>query len=274
MSTYERDRPEWNRLRTLVVQCIRLACTFSVWACADGASVTTPPVVAIFHPAPPRDSTGLTSYHITGRVIDESGRPVTAALIYLSFVVDPKDIFQHASTMTDSAGRYVLEFRAVSGAMHGPPGTSSAFAFGYVEKNGYDQDSRYFLTSAPADTVTTRLHAYRRIAAGDSATLDVDASSPVCSNNVQDLHPWPEEWICRTIHVVAAQAGRLIITVTGEHPTVPVGIEVEPWRTVPLISFDGPIAIDVDAGVTYDVNVEIPFGSSGETVVVRTELRP
>ena len=32
MSTYERDRPEWNRLRTLVAQCIRLACTFSVWA--------------------------------------------------------------------------------------------------------------------------------------------------------------------------------------------------------------------------------------------------
>ena len=45
--------------------------------------------------------------------------------------------------------------------------------------------------------------------AGDDIAITIGGGSPICVNNAQDMHPWPEEWLCSNVHIVAQTAGRL-----------------------------------------------------------------
>jgi hypothetical protein len=105
--------------------------------------------------------------------------------------------------------------------MTGPPGTQTAVAFAYVSTEpcttpatppacGYEADYRYVLSATPL-TQDFRLRRISGITAGESTVLTVEPHDTICVNNVQDMHPWPTEFICRTVRIVAPVDGVMTI---------------------------------------------------------------
>jgi len=244
----------------------------------DGQSLRQSMVVPFTTTDP---SVGLQKYEVTGAVTDDAGTPLAGALLYFSYLQSyaPGWTYSQMHVQTDGAGRFVADIPGLPGSMKGPPGTEDAMAFLDFASAGesYDSDSRYILASAMSDL---RVHLTRRreIASGDSMSVFVAPDNSICVNNTQDMHPWPTEWVCATIHVMPSSDGQLTITATPTDGATLPGLEAEPedWSTqyFSLYPTTGTLTFPVTHGVPQRLMVEIPWGSSGANFMVKTTLVP
>jgi hypothetical protein len=155
--------------------------------------------------------------------------------------------------------------QAVPGAMKEPVGTGDAVALAYVGASGYDGDRSYVLTIS--QHVSQNFHSYRtkRITAGDSTVVTVAPDDAICLNNVQDFHPWPTEYVCRTVRIVVPRDGVMTMEVLASDGQAPPGLEVEfVGGAGPCCSarLGNPTSIPVTAGTEVMANVEMARGSS------------
>jgi hypothetical protein len=150
-------------------------------------------------------------FRVSGVATDEDGRPVAGATITIApwkFGESPPPIV----LTTDAAGRYVAEFEAMRDAVGGV-GNSVA------EQPGHETHRHYLGPAAPQD-IAQNFHLYRvrRIAPGESVALTVRPDDPSCGID--------DEWVCRTIRIVAQRTGTLAITLTSHNPQDATGLEV------------------------------------------------
>jgi hypothetical protein len=147
--------------------------------------------------------------------------------------------------------------------MHGPSGTNDAIAFGGLSKSGYDGDSRYILGTTHDVSQNFHLHRTKRMTAGESTIVTVAPDDAICDNNAQDSHPWPEEFVCRSVRVVALNDGIMTLEAVSTQGGARPGLEVETLSGVfgsPLLG--NPTSIQVTAGKEVLANVEISWGST------------
>jgi len=238
-------------------------------------------------PDPPTvgPSPSPTLFHVTGTVTDSAGASLAGADLFFSYVASltPGTNYWQLGVKSDSNGRFVADMLSFPGVMRGPAGTGDAIAFiDFVGYPGYDSDARYVLASAASADSDFRIRLYRKrqIVAGDSLVVTISPDNSICNNNTQDMHPWPIEWVCRTLWVLPPGDGLLTITATSTDASVaPPGLEAEPtdWSTqyFSIYPTTGTLTFPVSRGVLQRVNVEIPWGSSrAQSFVVKTTLVP
>jgi hypothetical protein len=225
----------------------------------------------------PNTSEGPLAYHLSGTVTDDLGVPLPNVEVYLDSLVSAKSgSYDHSTTRTNAAGDYTLDFNATPNLLAGssPKNLTNIVAFANVwDDTGRDHEGDFqYVTSATSSISRNfRLSRFKRITAGDSLAVTIAPGDPVCSNNAQDMHPWPDEWICQRVHVVAPADGNLVVTAApadaGASPHV-----VNPED--PFTSGTGSISIAVKAGTEVVFCVELPFGAAApRSFTVTTSLQ-
>ena len=230
------------------------------------------------------------AFELTGVVTDENGKPLSGAKIIVDFLASdvPGTHYSETSGVADEQGVYRITFTAVPGAMKGPVGTDDAVAFALAAPSGclwpappsacaYDADSRYVLATTRNAIQSFHLHRITRITAGESTVLTIAPDDAICINNVQDMHPWPSEFVCRTVRIVAPVDGTMNVeAVPPEDGSALPNLEVETvGASGPCCSerMANPISIVVAAGTEVMANVELPWGSiRSHSFVVKTSM--
>lgn len=243
----------------------------------DGQSLSEP-VTVTFTTEGQTVSNSPITYHVTGTVTDDDGAPLAGATLCFDFVSSSTAgaPFSRISVKSDSDGKFSADVTAVR-FQSGPPGMADAFAMVLTSKDSaYDFDYRYVQASAVSDMRIT-LHRRRQIVAGDSVEITIAPDDAICLNNVQDMHPWPVEWVCRTIYILPPADGTVIIY-AGACPgnCLPVGLEAEPadgnavfWSLYPAT---GMLDVPAKRGSPIRLQVEIPWGSPSQSFMLRTAL--
>ncbi len=219
-------------------------------------------------------SADAVTFDLTGTVTDDTGHAVAAADVYLDFLTstEPGTYYSHASAVTNDAGFYEVVFTAVTGASGG-----GATALVRVTQSGFESDYRYFVpaTDDTSQTLNVHLYAINRITAGDSMVVTVNPDDTICVNNVQDYPGLGQDYVCRTVRIVAPSNGVIVLearaTADGSHPP----LETESVNASPCCSeqLANPATIQVSAGTEVMANIEIPYGSrTGQSFVLATAM--
>jgi len=223
-----------------------------VLACGSSPITTPTPAPTPTPSAPPRATPP--TIVLTGQVIDA----ITLAAIAGAGVW----INGRYATVVDGEGNY-----SVTGLLDA--GTN--YDFTYVAANNYFSDYRY-IRSTPHNI---RLYRVERITAGESKLVTVAPGDTLCVNNMQDSPGLGQDYVCRSVRVVAPTDGVITIeavsTQTATHPL----LEAETIGVRPCCSerLGNPTSIQVRAGTEVVVSVEMPFGSAGsETFTLTTSM--
>jgi len=254
----------------------------------DGQALSAPIIVQFTTADQPNVAT---TYHLTGTVIDDAGVPIPGARLMVDFASELvwRNGLAQSFLTTDSDGKFSVD---VSGFRIGATlaGLTDAIAlvwtsgpstqFSETQPPEYVYDYRYVLASQTTD-LRIQLHRSRQILAGDSLQMNISRDDPVCTNNVQDMHPWPVEWVCRTVFVLPPADGVLTIYAGACQPScLPIALEVElsPWSSsayyYSLYPATGTLEMPVVGGLPVRVHVEIPWGSPAQSFMLRTSFTP
>jgi hypothetical protein len=206
-------------------------------ACSGGSSTPTAPTPV---PSPTPSPTPPTTIVLTGQVTDRiTSAPISGATV----IFDGKN-----RTTTDSSGSYALT------------GLRYAASIINVLANNYAGDARYIQGTSH----NVRLYRIERITAGDSWSVTVAPDDSLCYNNVQDQPGAGQDYVCRSVRVVAPADGIMTLeavsTQGGAHPP----LEVETVGVLPCCSerMGNPTSIQVTVGTEVIANVEIVLGST------------
>jgi hypothetical protein len=220
-------------------------------------------------------------------VTDENDKPLSGAKITVNFLASdvPGTHYSETSGVADERGVYRISFTAVPGAMKGPVGTDDAMAFAFAAPSGclwpappsacaYDADSRYVLATTRNATQSFHLHHITRMTAGESTVLTIAPDDAICINNVQDMHPWPSEFVCRTVRIVAPFDGAMNVeAVPVEAGAALPDLEVEAVGSRANERIANPTSLPVAAGTEVIANVEAPWGSTAsQSFVVKISM--
>jgi hypothetical protein len=244
----------------------------------DGQSLSEP-VTVQFTTVGQTVSNSPSTYQVTGTVTDEDGAALAGAQLLFSFLSSYAvgGPFSQIFVKSDADGKFGVDATAVLFPTH-PPGMDDAFAMVWAgsPNPAYDVDYRYVRASAVSD-MRIMLHRRTQIVAGDSVEVTIVPDDAICYNNVQDMHPWPVEWVCRTVYILPPADGTVIIY-AGACPEacLPVGLEAEPadsndlyWSLYPAT---GMLDVPAKRGSPIRLQVEIPWGSPGQSFMLRTGM--
>jgi hypothetical protein len=223
-------------------------------ACSDAPvppaapSVVSPPSVPSLTPPSPPPTIVL-----TGQVTDSTtASPISGAIASIN---------GRARATTDGSGNYSL-----TGVLGG-----RGYDFTYVSASNYVSDYRYIRGTSQ----NVRMNRIRRITAGDSTVVTVAPDDTLCLNNVQDTPGTGQDYVCRSVRVVATSDGIMTLealpTQGGAHPP----LEVETVGVSPCCSerMGNPVSIPVTAGTEVVANVEMVYGSAAsQSFVLNTSI--
>jgi hypothetical protein len=239
-------------------------------------------IAALFVSTLAQSSTSLTAYHLSGTVTGEDGRIIAGARVAFSVVASSTGALSQVIVYSDSSGAYSADFSALPGAMVGPVGTENAFAFlDRVDplNTDYESDSRYILDPYASDgsssrSITQNIQLRRRthIVAGDSILVTISPDDTICVNNVQDMHPWPTEFVCRTVRINVPNDGTLTVQAVSTDSSVTAGLETEVPGTCCLESLDNPRSLFLPAGTEVMAQVEMPWGTASSSFWLKTSF--
>jgi len=217
-------------------------------ACSGGNITTTAPTPAPSatpapSPTPSPTPSPPTTILLTGQVTDSAtSAPIPGATVSIN---------GRYRTTTDSSGNY-----SVSGLLD----AGGNYNFTYVSASNYASDYRYIRTTSQ------NVHLYRieRITAGESTSVTVAPDDTLCVNNVQDTPGWGQDYVCRSVRVVASSDGVLMLeavaTQGGAHP--PLELETVGATNCCSERMGNPASIQVKAGTEVVANVEMVWGST------------
>ncbi len=195
-------------------------------------------------------------FTLTGRVTDSAtSAPISGATVSIN---------GRYRTATDSLGNYSVAGFLDAGGNHD---------FTYVSANDYVSDYRYIR----ATSQSVQLYRIKRIMAGDSVMMTVAPNDSLCVNNVQDTPGLGQDYVCRSVRVVAPRDGVMTVealeTQSGARPP----LEVETVGVSPCCSerLGNPASIQLTAGTEVVVNVEMFLGSTAsQSFSLKTTLAP
>jgi hypothetical protein len=216
--------------------------------------------------------------HLTGRVTDETGSPLSGVLVEVDYssAGGPSNPLSHCPgiatfcwlvTRTNGGGYYEAEFelnqRPLGGGVHG---------YIYSVFEGYATNVQPLPFSSNV-VQNLRLRPTRRIDVGQSIEVTVEPDSSLCSD-LEDL--FALAYRCEFVDVVAPTPGTLLVEIRaaagGVAPTVfwtTSGNYVGPITRSPDIS-TAPIQI---RGGTYGILAGIPAGSGPQRLTVHTSMK-
>jgi hypothetical protein len=198
-------------------------------ACGDrsptqpAAPSPTAPTAPTPAPVPPA------AKRIVGRVLDTSDTPVPGASLTFNTFRGPMTV------MSDAAGSFDV--------------TVDTWISGLdvvMEKPGYERSGRWISVGAAGEVVhDLRLHRIVRVAAGDSLRLSIRPDDPTCGFDF--------EFLCRTVRITAASAGRLTAQVVPDRAGTQLGLALSS-DFIPRLS-TSPLSMEVTAFSETSVNV-------------------
>ena len=267
----------------------RAACVLLVSlasACSPSAETPRPTPTSPTPPMPPAPPASSGRLQLLGRVLDQQGAPVSGALVEVDYPAGgaasnppshcPGFGFCWLVTRTTDRGEYSVEFEPqpqpgparICGAA---PASSCGSGFVYSFQDDYEVDVQWVPAGSSTAVQDLRLRRPRRISAGASTDVLVDATSSLCTD-LEDL--WRMESRCEIV-VIESSAGMLEVearpTAGGQPPSIL-------WYTsgnyAGLITRPAPgtVAIPVRGG-TYRVLIGVPDGAPSQRFNVTTALR-
>jgi hypothetical protein len=191
---------------------------------------------------------------LTGQVTDgTTSAPISGATVVFSYPV------MYATT--DGSGNY--SFTGLPA-----PARSSAIVWASDRRRGaaadrtdnYEPDFRYYRSASQ------NFHLYRikRITAGDSTVVTVAPDDTLCVNNVQDSPGSGQDYVCRSVRVVAPSDGIMTVEALSAQGGARPPLEVETVGVSPCCSerMGNPTSIQVTAGTEVVAHVEMVSGSA------------
>jgi hypothetical protein len=183
------------------------------------------------------------NFTLTGQVTDAAtSAPISGATVSIN---------GRYTTVTDRSGNY-----SVAGFLD----AGGNFNFTYVAANDYASDYRYIR----ATSQNVRLYRVERIIAGDATSVTVAPADTLCVNNVQDSPGLGQDYVCRSVRVVAPSDGIMTLeavsTQSGAHP--PLEVETVGVARCCAERLGNPTSIQVTAGTEVAVSVEMVLGST------------
>jgi len=245
-----------------------------------GSACNDAPVKPSGSPPPPQSAAGpgATQFHISGTVRNDTGAPVAGVKVEVQSLTSstPGTNFTYLSTRTDQAGRYSLAFFSVPGALLGPESVRAnlvAFVSVWPDDSGVNGDFQYVNAVTSEISKDFTLRRVTRLTGNENVTVTIQPDSPICVSNAQDFHPWPDEWVCSNIQIVASATGRLVVTATPTSPSGPAPQLLNPES--PFTRGISSIEYDVRAGEQVIVSVELPWpgGALPQSFVVTSSVR-
>ena len=220
-------------------------------ACSGGSSTPTAPTPV---PSPTPSPAPPPTIVLTGQVTDSAtSAPIAGAIVSING--------RYRAT-TDSSGNY-----SVTGVLDAGRG----YDFTYVSASSYVSDYRYIRGTSQ----NVRMNRIRRITAGDSTVVTVAPDDTLCVNNMQDSPGLGQDYVCRSVRVVATTDGIMTLealsTQGGAHPP----LEVETVGVSPCCfeRMGNPVSIPVTAGTEVVANVEMVYGSAAsQSFVLNTSI--
>jgi hypothetical protein len=169
-------------------------------------------------------------------------------------------------------GFYRIVFVAVPGLM---AHRTTAFAC-LRSQSDYAGDCQWVRTTTPEASQNFRTYRFKRITAGESIPVTVAPDDTVCVNNVQDFPGLGQDYVCRSVRVVASTNGVITVEATSDDGSARPPLEIE------VVSGNGPccsermgnpISIPVTAGTEMVANIEMVWGSTtAHSFVLNTTL--
>ena len=189
-------------------------------------------------PAPPPP----TPIVLTGQVTDSAtSAPIAGAIVSIN---------GRSSATTDSSGNYSL-----TGVVFG-----RGYDFTYVSASNYVSDYHYIRGTSQ----NVYLYRIQRITVGDSTVVTIAPDDTLCVNNSQDFPGLGQDYVCRSVRVVAPSDGIMTLEAVSTHGGAHPPLEVETVGVSPCCSerMGNPTSIQVRAGMEVVVNVEMVLGST------------
>jgi len=230
---------------------------FALFAGACGDSPAPPAAPSVVSPtsvpSPPPPSPPQTIL-LTGQVTDSiTASPISGATVSIN---------GRYRTTTNGSGRYSL-----TGLLDA--GRNGDFT--YVSANNYTSDYRYIRGTSQ----NVQLYRITRITAGDSTIVSVAPDDTLCVNNVQDTLGVGQDYVCRSVRVVAPANGVMTLEALSTQAGARPGLEVETVGVSPCCSerVGNPVSIPVTAGTEVVANVEMVYGSAAtQSFVLNTSI--
>jgi hypothetical protein len=193
---------------------------------------------------------------LSGRVTDgATSAPISGAVVLIN---------GRYRGLTDSSGNYT-----VTGLLD----YGRDLDFTYASANGYANDFHYIRGT----TQNVHLDRVERMTAGDSKLLTVVPDDTLCINGVQDTPGLGQDYVCRSVHVVAPSDGVITVEALSTQGGGRPPLEVEAIGVSPCCSerIGNPTSIHVAAGTEIVVHVEMILGSAtSQSFLVNTSMAP
>jgi hypothetical protein len=193
------------------------------------------------------------TFHVTGIVSEDEGNPVPGATVT---ILNPT-----ASGMTDGSGFYSLDIKST-----GTIGAGGIVGWVKAESAGHDSSYNCLIPASGSQNIVQNLHVYRikRITVGESTFLTVVRGDTACGDN--------DEFICRTVHIVAATDGLMTIEAAPTPSGANAGLEIvgqgSTYRCCSLTA-----NVPVAAGIEVIANIGMLWTSTAsQSFVVNTSL--
>ena len=229
-------------------------------------------------PSPSPAPSSPTAVHLTGRVTNEAGSPLSGVLVELDYSgagapsTPPSNCpgfatFCWLTTRTNGGGYYEAEFQ-----LNARPLGSGVYGYIYSVFEGYDTNVQP-LPSGSNVVQNLRLRPVRRIDVGQSIEVTVEPDSSLCSD-LEDL--FALTYRCEFVGVVAPTPGTLLVEIRGGTGGV---VPTVFWTTSG--NYAGPIIRSPDVstapiqirGGTYGILAGIPAGSAPQRLTVHTSMK-
>ena len=229
-------------------------------------------------PTPSPTPSSPTVVHLTGRVTNEAGSPLSGVLVELDYSgagapsTPPSNCPGFATfcwliTRTNGGGYYEAEFQ-----LNARPLGVGVYGYVYSGFEGYQTNVQPLPTGSNV-VQNLRLRPVRRINVGQSIEVTVEPDSSLCSD-LEDL--FALSYRCEFVDVVAPIPGTLLVEIRGSAGGV---LPTVFWTTTG--NYAGPITRSPDSstvpiqirGGTYGILAGIPAGSAPQRLTVHTSMK-
>jgi hypothetical protein len=229
-------------------------------------------------PIPAPTPSSPTVAHLTGRVTDEAGSPLSGVLLEVDYSSggapsNPPSNCPGFATFcwfvvrTNGSGYYEAEFQ-----LSPKPLTGGVHAYIYSVDEGFATNVQSLSFSSNV-VQNLRLRRPRRIDVGDSATVTVEPDSTLCSD-LEDLYAFG--YRCEYVTVVARNPGTLRVEMRADAGAV---VPTVFWTTTgnyagAIVRSSDPstVSIPITGGV-YSIMAGIPVGTAAQRVTVHTSMK-
>jgi hypothetical protein len=191
-----------------------------------------------------------TTFHVTGIVSEDEGNPVAGATVT---ILNPP-----AAGMTDGSGFYSLDIKSM-----GNIGAGSIVGWVSVASAGHDSSYNYLMPASGSQNILQNVHVYRikRITVGESTSLTVVLGDSACGDS--------EEFVCRTVHIVAPTDGVMTIEAVPTPSAANAGLQIVGRGQCCSLT----AAVSVAAGTEVIANIGMWWTSTAsQSFVVNTSL--